>query len=103
MTITQLGAGRRSLVDAGWRERAACQFMAPELFFPTGSTGAAVEEIIAAKAICLTCPVQDACLRFALETKQEDGIWGGTTEEERRRLRRSWMAERRRAADRAGI
>ncbi|MBA3268188.1 MAG: WhiB family transcriptional regulator, partial [Acidimicrobiia bacterium] len=29
---------------------------------------------------------------------QETGIWGGTTEEERRRLRRAWLADRRRAA-----
>jgi WhiB family redox-sensing transcriptional regulator len=72
--------------------------MAPELFFPTGLAGVAVEEIDSAKAVCQACPVQDACLLFAFETKQEDGIWGGTTEDERRRLRRAWLADRRRQA-----
>ncbi len=68
----------------------------PGLFFPAGSTGVAVGEIDAAKVICGACQVQDRCLRFALETDQEDGIWGGTTEAERRKLRRAWLATRRR-------
>ena len=78
----------------GWRDQAACRDTDPNLFFPAGSTGMALEQIEAAKAVCRTCRVQDACLRFAFETNQEAGIWGGTDEDERRRLRRSWRAGR---------
>jgi WhiB family redox-sensing transcriptional regulator len=54
--------------------------------------------------VCDSCPVRAQCLQFALETNQEAGIWGGTSEEERRRLRRVWLARRRAAADRvAGL
>jgi WhiB family redox-sensing transcriptional regulator len=77
----------------GWRTQAACRHTDANLFFPAGSTGAAVEQIDMAKAVCRTCPVQGACLRFAYETNQEAGVWGGEDEDERRRLRRSWRAE----------
>ena len=80
---------------ARWRERAACQAATAELFFPVGRTGDAVEQIEAAKAVCQTCPVHVDCLRFALETNQEAGIWGGTSEDERVRIRRAWLLRRR--------
>lgn len=81
--------------DGGWRREAACRHADPDLFFPAGTTGAAVGQVEAAKAFCESCPVQDACLRFALETNQEAGIWGGKEEHERRRLRRVWREKRR--------
>ena len=74
--------------EAGWRARAACRDSDPDLFFPAGTTGAALEEIRAAKALCARCPVQAQCLAFALETNQDAGVWGGASEEERRELRR---------------
>ena len=40
----------------------------------------------------------EPCLEFALATNQESGIWGGTSEEERRKLRKAWLAARRRAS-----
>ncbi len=78
---------------ADWRRDAACRDIDPELFFPPGSTGDAIENIAAAKAICGQCAVRAECLEFALSANQADGIWGGTTEEERRRLRRPWLAK----------
>jgi len=54
----------------------------------------AVEQIEAAKDVCDQCPVKAPCLQFALETNQDSGIWGGTSEDERRRLRRAWLRER---------
>ena len=78
-----------------WRRLAACRDSAPDLFFPIGATGLALDQIEAAKTICLGCPVRDECLEFALETNQEAGIWGGTSEDERRHLRREWSAGRR--------
>ena len=88
----------RRLYDEGagdWRKHAACQGCDVELFFPVGVTGQAVDQIAAAKAVCAQCPVRAECLDFALATNQECGVWGGASEEERRRLRRSWLAQRR--------
>ena len=71
-----------------WRDRAACRDTTPELFFPIGTTGGALDQIDAAKRVCGQCPVTHECLEFALGTNQESGVWGGLTEEERRRLRK---------------
>ena len=81
-----------------WRVHAACRDTEPDLFFPVGTTGPAVEQIDSAKAVCRQCPVQVACLEFALATNQEAGVWGGTSEEERRKLRKAWLARQRRAS-----
>lgn len=94
----QVGSSTATVIDTKWRDHASCRFMPPDLFFPAGSTGVAVEEIDSAKAVCHGCQVKADCLQFALETNQESGIWGGTTEDERRRLRRAWLASRRRQA-----
>lgn len=81
-----------------WRDSAACRDTSPELFFPVGTTGPAIDQTDAAKAVCHECPVQEPCLEYALMTNQDTGIWGGTSEEERRKLRRAWVARRRRAS-----
>jgi WhiB family redox-sensing transcriptional regulator len=70
----------------GWMSRGACQREDPELFFPVTTHGAALRQVNAAKAVCRACAVRAACLSFGLQTSQ-DGIWGGTTPEERRALR----------------
>jgi WhiB family transcriptional regulator, redox-sensing transcriptional regulator len=75
-----------------WRKIAACRDTDPELFFPIGTTGAALLQIEQAKAVCRICPVQAECLEFALATNQDSGVWGGTSEEERRMIRRSRAA-----------
>ena len=81
-----------------WREQAACRDTDPDLFFPVGTTGQAVDQIEAAKAVCRMCASQPACLEFALATNQESGVWGSTSEEERRKLRKAWLAQQRRAS-----
>ncbi len=78
-----------------WRRVASCRDTDPDLFFPVGTTGPAIEQIENAKAVCRTCEAQVPCLEFALSTNQDSGIWGGTSEEERRKLRRQWLARRR--------
>lgn len=70
-----------------WREHAACRGIDATTFFPAGETGEAVSHVEAAKFLCRQCPVEEACLEFALITKQEYGIWGGRTEAERRSMR----------------
>lgn len=79
-----------------WQLLGSCRDADPALFFPVGSTGPAVAQIEAAIAICATCPVTEACLQYAFESNQESGVWGGYAEDERRRLRKRWLAERRR-------
>ena len=88
-TLERPVAGDVDLVaDPGWRAYASCRSCSPDLFFPAGTTGAAVDEILAAKAVCGLCPVQSQCLRFALVTNQAYGVWGGTTEDERTAMKR---------------
>ena len=82
-------------LDDRWRDEAACAVTDSDLFFPVGVTGPAVGQIAAAKAVCATCAVQAQCLEFAIATNQEYGVWGGTSEEERRVLRRAWRARQR--------
>ena len=85
-----------------WRELSACRDSEPDLFFPVGTTGPAVQQIERAKQICSACPVSEECLQYALESNQEAGVWGGYQEDDRRRLRKRWLAERRRRAMAAG-
>jgi len=84
--------------DYDWRSEALCRDTDPDLFFPVGTTGAALLQLEQARAVCHECPVQAECLDFALATNQDSGVWGGTSEEERRKLRRQWMAAKRRAS-----
>jgi WhiB family redox-sensing transcriptional regulator len=79
--------------DIRWREDAACREEDTNIFFPVTD-----EDAGPAKAICAVCPVREECLEFALVTRQEDGIWGGMTETERRRLRRRQRERARPAA-----
>lgn len=73
--------------SADWRDRAACREMDTELFFPVGNTGPALDQIGRAKQVCAGCLVSISCLEWALATGQDAGVWGGTTEDERRALR----------------
>lgn len=67
-----------------WLKAAACTG-AHDAMFP----GSSATEIEDAKALCRRCPVLQECLKWALDTRQEYGVWGGMSEEERFRLRRS--------------
>jgi WhiB family redox-sensing transcriptional regulator len=90
MSITSKGLLQRRRDAAGmdWRNYAACRDVDPDLFFPLGTVGASLPQIERAKQVCGTCPVSKACLRWALDSG-DAGVWGGTTEEERRKHRRS--------------
>ena len=99
LVARRLGERRPPVVpDTSWRSDASCRDTDPGLFFPVGTTGPAITQIDAAKAVCGECPSQIPCLEFALLTNQDSGIWGGTSEEERRHLRRTWLNRRRPAA-----
>lgn len=67
-----------------WRHLAACRDVDPEVFFPLGSAEQA-------KTVCRSCPVAAECLVWALE-HGATGVWGGTTEDERRAMRAQAVA-----------
>jgi WhiB family transcriptional regulator, redox-sensing transcriptional regulator len=75
-------------MENSWSARAACHGLDPRIFFPVD------DDAGPAKAICDRCPVREPCLEFALGEREREGVWGGCTERERRRL----IRQRRRAA-----
>ena len=64
-----------------WQERAACYGLDAEVFFPTTE-----EEAGLALSYCAACPVRELCLAWAVKNGERYGVWGGTTEQQRRRL-----------------
>jgi WhiB family transcriptional regulator, redox-sensing transcriptional regulator len=73
--------------DQGWQQRALCAQTDPEAFYP--EKGGSTRE---AKRVCLACPVRQDCLQAALDNDERWGIWGGTSERERRKMKRARMA-----------
>jgi WhiB family redox-sensing transcriptional regulator len=71
-------------------EEGSCVYANTELFFPVGSSMKAIKQSNEAKAICNECPVKVACLEYAISSNQDSGVWGGTTEEERKSIRREY-------------
>ncbi len=71
-----------------WRDQAACLTEDPELFFAIGNTGPARRQIAEAKAVCQRCSVVDTCLTWAMDSRQDAGVWGGLSEDERRTVKR---------------
>lgn len=64
-------------------EQAACRGIDTRLFFPERG-----EDTTIAKRICTSCPVRTPCRDWALANGERFGIWGGTSERERRNSRR---------------
>jgi WhiB family transcriptional regulator, redox-sensing transcriptional regulator len=83
------------IVHEDWRDAGACLQADPELFFPDGAAGPALRQLDAAKQICRSCPVRQPCLTWALDQAIVSGVWGGTTEDERRALRRAAVPSQR--------
>ncbi|HEV7647286.1 MAG TPA: WhiB family transcriptional regulator [Actinophytocola sp.] len=76
------------MTHTDWRHRAACRDTDPELFFPISAVGPGARQAAEAKAVCARCPVREQCLRYALDNGLDHGVFGGTTERERRALTR---------------
>ena len=64
-----------------WMADGNCRNYAPSVFFPSDGVG-----VDRARKICKTCTVSETCLEFALEHRIDHGVWGGTSERERRRI-----------------
>lgn len=73
-----------------WQRRGECARPGydPETWFPVGEGPAAKQQADEAKAACHGCPVMTTCLNWAMDTRQDAGIWGGLDEKERHNLRR---------------
>lgn len=76
--------------DPLWHERAACRGDSVELFFSEESA-----DIRAALRLCRSCPVRQPCYEAAMTNREYFGVWGGTTERERRRVFRAERQARR--------
>lgn len=66
-----------------WMDHAECTNVDPALFFPERG-----EDVSQAKAVCRECPVRTECLEHAMANHETFGVWGGTSERERLRMRR---------------
>jgi WhiB family transcriptional regulator, redox-sensing transcriptional regulator len=78
-----------------WRDHGACLDEDPELFFAVGNTAPALRQLQEAKEVCRRCEVADTCLSWAMDARQDAGVWGGLSEDERRALRRRIARTRR--------
>jgi len=67
-----------------WQDFARCRGSDPDAFFPERGT-----DTSRAKEVCRGCAVREDCLEYALANREKFGIWGGTSERERRLLRRA--------------
>lgn len=70
-----------------WAEKGLCRNMDPEIFFIDADADADFPNPVALAA-CDRCPIQAACLNWAMETNERNGVWGGTTPRQREKLRR---------------
>ena len=68
-----------------WTAKAECAGTSAKVFFPPDYSPVHVR---LAKQICKTCEVREECLEYALLNKEPEGIWGGLTPYERRKLQR---------------
>lgn len=71
--------------DLSWYRHAACAGADPDLFFADSRREPRL--VAQAKTFCGGCLAATHCLAYALEHGM-DGVWGGTTTRERRRMRR---------------
>jgi len=68
--------------DTAWMDDAACSGLPVEWFFI--EIGCSAKK---ARSVCATCPVKAECLQYGVN--ETEGIWGGTSDEQRRVLRRT--------------
>lgn len=68
-------------MESPWMNDGNCRNHPPEVFFPSDGVGVTI-----AQKICSTCPVKEPCLAYALEHRIDHGVWGGTSERQRRRI-----------------
>jgi WhiB family redox-sensing transcriptional regulator len=81
--MTKVVTMQPELLATTWMAQAQCKDVNPDYFFPEDGYG-----VLLAQKICFDCPVRLECLEYALKNNMDHGVWGGTSERERRRIRR---------------
>ena len=69
-------------MSTDWMQDGACHGMDAATFFASDSAGVA-----AAQQICMGCAIRAVCLEYAMTHRIVHGVWGGTSERQRARLR----------------
>jgi len=72
-----------AIADVVWRSKGACQGLDAEIFYPENEDHAEF-----ALSVCEQCAVRIACLDYALDTREQQGVWGGATARDRRKMLR---------------
>jgi len=72
-----------AIADVVWRSKGACQGLDAEIFYPENEDHAEF-----ALSVCGECAVRIACLDYALDTREQQGVWGGATARDRRKMLR---------------
>ena len=72
-----------AIADVAWRSKGACQGLDAEIFYPENEDHAEF-----ALSVCGECAVRIACLEYALDTREQQGVWGGATARDRRKMLR---------------
>lgn len=70
-------------MNNSWMANGTCRQFPATTFFPSDGVGVEV-----ARRICAGCKVKVPCLEYALNSHIDHGVWGGTSERERRRINR---------------
>lgn len=70
------------MTDIHWREDALCSQTDPEAFYPDRGPAPTL-----ARNVCSRCPVKNPCLLYAITNNETHGVWGGTTPNERQKMR----------------
>ncbi len=76
-------------MDTSWMATGNCNNHPPAVFFPSDGVGVEI-----AKEICGSCPVKEPCLAYALDHRVDHGVWGATSERQRRRILKARRAAR---------
>ncbi len=76
-------------MDTIWMAEGNCAHRDPSTFFPSDGVG-----VDSAKKVCTDCPVQSQCLEYALTNRIDHGVWGGTSERQRRRILKARAKEK---------
>ncbi|WP_436231447.1 WhiB family transcriptional regulator [Arcanobacterium phocae] len=85
--IFNLGYGTQAAEDLSWMEEALCAQTDPDIFYPEkgGSTAPAT-------SVCASCSVRAECLEYAVTNDIRHGIWGGISDNDRKRIARERKA-----------
>jgi WhiB family redox-sensing transcriptional regulator len=72
-----------AIADVTWRRNGACQGLNAEIFYPENE-----DHSDFALSVCEQCTVRIACLNYALDNREQQGVWGGATARDRRKMLR---------------